>query len=1127
MSFVKRIAALTLCLCMLCSLPISVHAADTVTLDDAVVIAIDDNGVTVRVVFSAPVKFKSGNVFTLMTGNASAGCSATNQQMWKHTTTGVDEDEGFATTYDLNFPYCPSATCQYKTNHKAWWGVGDDENGYKLPDNGIYLYMNDFAATDKDTNSLYLSEQIIVGVNGERLERTAVEASPPCNKFYVKLTTYQPDTSNLPITLNKAAVVAADENGFIVEATFSEPVHLNKNFWVMSTPHQASCGDGICQCATVLGVDYVGDTQGTGYSDTLHIYFDYCQTPAYKEAHRALWLDEDGNYKVPDSDVFANGAYLFVNDFGANHVKGSGLMSTSVISGLNNKAVAATNEELKGASNEYGELYIKLKDEIPVKLTGASVVDVTADGVTVKATFSAPVRVTYRQANAFCLVATSAGGGCNPNNDDQWQMWTHSNIIYCNPILNANGEECSKELMMTFDYCNDRSAGTNCTNANHAGKWFNGEEYVVPEAWLYLDDSPKKVAVDTGYMSKDVIVGINGAPVERMAVSGSSPYTSKIYAQAIDDRDGTGGVDIGDPFIADETTTYSFMNADTGRELAVNGNTEFKLVGQGSNKYAIMVGDAYLDLTGTAPALSVEERIYIIRPCAYDRYQILYNAKSVTDTDDGTDNTVTLGMVNEANPIIASGWYLTKAGESKPLRILPLGDSITFGIGDAVPQKGWRDNLSAQLDTQLDRYVFVGSQVSEVTTLDQAVLLRHEGNPGWTIKDRPSANEPGVTVNGIYKLAEGLVNKYAPDITLMMIGTNDLYHNAFADANKKIEQEDIDNMLADYEDLIQALTHGDERQTVFCSTITPTTSGTIKGQETLFNAAFPAFIQKMAQTYPVVLNDNYAALAGDNVADYLTDGTHLTEAGNVLIAQTYADSIARIYNSDGTKKTVQDLMDAAGESGTVYLNADAVVDGELTVPAGVTLDLNGWSVAAESMVAYGRILDSSNGEGAIVADKGTVLLTANGNVMALYDTQDGCYRLYTCEAKHKSQVQETRVRFGLALVLGGETFNEKAYKLLSDPINADCEIVFAFTYDNGTDQTELRLPLSGDILNRYYQTLKKNAAVFDTYYVIANVNGINTMSEGATLTCEPVFSADACADVIAAVPQTYTHTVNQ
>jgi lysophospholipase L1-like esterase len=93
------------------------------------------------------------------------------------------------------------------------------------------------------------------------------------------------------------------------------------------------------------------------------------------------------------------------------------------------------------------------------------------------------------------------------------------------------------------------------------------------------------------------------------------------------------------------------------------------------------------------------------------------------------------------------------------LKIMPLGDSITYGEG--IPgYGGYRNLLGALLES--DGYIidFVGSQQSAEEVLPDA---DNEGHPGWTI----SNIKRGID-------SEGWLETYQPDIILLHIGSNDL-----------------------------------------------------------------------------------------------------------------------------------------------------------------------------------------------------------------------------------------------------------------------------------------------------------------------------------------------------------------
>ena len=101
---------------------------------------------------------------------------------------------------------------------------------------------------------------------------------------------------------------------------------------------------------------------------------------------------------------------------------------------------------------------------------------------------------------------------------------------------------------------------------------------------------------------------------------------------------------------------------------------------------------------------------------------------------------------------------LVKA-KSLAIKIMPLGDSITYGWGSASGG-GYRLPLWNELRVHGAAIDFVGSQQNGPASFDRD----HEGHPGWTIN----------------QIAEKVVNwllTYQPQIVLLHIGTNDFIKN--------------------------------------------------------------------------------------------------------------------------------------------------------------------------------------------------------------------------------------------------------------------------------------------------------------------------------------------------------------
>ncbi|GGL06546.1 hypothetical protein GCM10012284_46020 [Mangrovihabitans endophyticus] len=104
----------------------------------------------------------------------------------------------------------------------------------------------------------------------------------------------------------------------------------------------------------------------------------------------------------------------------------------------------------------------------------------------------------------------------------------------------------------------------------------------------------------------------------------------------------------------------------------------------------------------------------------------------------------------------AAGTKRTPArGAGRPVRIMPLGDSITAGIGTATYDSYRRDLYDRLVAAGVD-VDFVGSQHAG-TGADND----HEGHSGWTIA-RIAGN------------VDGWLRRYRPDVVLLHLGTNDM-----------------------------------------------------------------------------------------------------------------------------------------------------------------------------------------------------------------------------------------------------------------------------------------------------------------------------------------------------------------
>jgi hypothetical protein len=111
--------------------------------------------------------------------------------------------------------------------------------------------------------------------------------------------------------------------------------------------------------------------------------------------------------------------------------------------------------------------------------------------------------------------------------------------------------------------------------------------------------------------------------------------------------------------------------------------------------------------------------------------------------------------------------------DGTPCAIMPLGDSITDGVGASAPGGGYRVELFHKAVQAGKAITFVGSATDPngPTTLDGKPFPRnHEGHPGYTI-------DTSGTNSGIAPLVDASIATNHPHIVLLMIGTNDINRN--------------------------------------------------------------------------------------------------------------------------------------------------------------------------------------------------------------------------------------------------------------------------------------------------------------------------------------------------------------
>ncbi|MBB5873578.1 lysophospholipase L1-like esterase [Allocatelliglobosispora scoriae] len=206
------------------------------------------------------------------------------------------------------------------------------------------------------------------------------------------------------------------------------------------------------------------------------------------------------------------------------------------------------------------------------------------------------------------------------------------------------------------------------------------------------------------------------------------------------------------------------------------------------------------------------------------------------------------------------------AHAAAPVRIMPLGASITWGTGSG-DGNGYREELRKHL------------------ALDAGVAIDFVGSvQSGTAADRDNEGHPGYRIDQIASGVDGWIAANRPDVVLLNVGTNDTLQNyqlptAPARLNALLNRIVADAPLA----------------TVVFSTLVPSTDAANNSEVQAFNAQLPAIAQAQAAAgHRVRLVDFYAGLTP---ADIGSDGIHPTNGGYVKLANLWHSGLQPVLGA--------------------------------------------------------------------------------------------------------------------------------------------------------------------------------------------------------------------------------------
>jgi lysophospholipase L1-like esterase len=212
-----------------------------------------------------------------------------------------------------------------------------------------------------------------------------------------------------------------------------------------------------------------------------------------------------------------------------------------------------------------------------------------------------------------------------------------------------------------------------------------------------------------------------------------------------------------------------------------------------------------------------------------------------------------------------AGTYNPCPPAPEPCKVLPFGDSITYGLGFAG---AYRVELFNKAVMAGQHITFLGSLMNGPTTVAGAPFPKqNEGHSGWKIDQMlPLIPSPALQVK--------------PDVILVMIGTNDIAQN-----------DDVVDAPMRLGALIDKLVGAAPDAVIVVATLTPLGSSNSGVQA--YNAALPPVIKQRADAGKhVQLVDMFPGFPSSELAD----GVHPNQQGSARMAGVWYAAIGGLFH---------------------------------------------------------------------------------------------------------------------------------------------------------------------------------------------------------------------------------------
>ncbi|UXY17776.1 ricin-type beta-trefoil lectin domain protein [Streptomyces cynarae] len=214
-------------------------------------------------------------------------------------------------------------------------------------------------------------------------------------------------------------------------------------------------------------------------------------------------------------------------------------------------------------------------------------------------------------------------------------------------------------------------------------------------------------------------------------------------------------------------------------------------------------------------------------------------------------NLVTL--VTAALGVTAAAVPPASAASNTPLRVMPLGDSITWGVGSSTGN-GYRGPLWNELAADGHPLDFVGT-----------------GRNG-SMSDPDNEGHSGYRIDQIAALADASLTRYRPNVVTLHIGTNDLQGAS-----------EVDTAIARLRSLVNQITADVPDATVLVASLVVSTSSSEEQFRGAYNQAIPRIVSDAQAAGKHVAYVDMSSLTTADLADPL----HPNDAGYQKMADAF------------------------------------------------------------------------------------------------------------------------------------------------------------------------------------------------------------------------------------------------